>query len=111
MSIINLRQNKIVIRALIIGMFLSLYGCGFSNLLPNPERDKWYMEHPINTEKLLAVQEGMTRKEVLDKWGEPWGVKNNDHWIYYFPDIAKEKTHVEFKNDIVIKMWTSFEIL
>ena len=109
MSIINLRQNKILAHVLIIVMLLSSCGCGFSNLLPNSERDKWYMEHPADLDKLLAVREGMTRKEVFKKWGEPWKVKNVDHWIYYFPDIAKEKTHVQFKNDIVTKMWTSFE--
>ena len=98
-----------IIYTLIIGMLLTLCSCGFSNLLPNPERDKWYMEHPVDLDKLLAVREGMTRKEVLEKWGEPWKVKNTDRWIYYFPDIAKEKTNIQFKNDIVTRMWTSLE--
>ena len=110
MSIINLRQKRNIICIGILGILLTLSSCGFSNLLPNKERDKWYMGHPVNLGKLLAVHEGMTRKEVLEKWGEPWKVKNKDHWIYYFPDIAKEKTHVQFKNDIVVKMWTSFEV-
>ncbi|MFA5060643.1 MAG: hypothetical protein WC676_08480 [Candidatus Omnitrophota bacterium] len=109
MSTINLGYKKNVAYALIIGICLSSSGCGFLDLLPNKERDRWYMEHPVDLGKLLAVHEGMAREEVLEKWGDPWKIKNEEHWIYYFPDIAKEKTHIQFKNDIVAKMWTSFE--
>lgn len=111
MSIINLRQKEIVGHVVIIGMLLSSCGCGFLNLLPNSERDKWYMEHTDDINKVLALQSvpyGMTRKEILKEWGEPWKVINSDHWIYYFPDIAKEKTHIQFKNDAVAKRWTIF---
>ena len=110
MLITKQQKMKNIIYFVILGILLTLTSCGLSNVLPNAERDKWYMGHPIDTEKLLAVHEGMSRKEVVDKWGEPWKVKNEDHWIYYFPDIAKEKTHIQFKNDIVTKIWTSFEI-
>ena len=110
MSTISLGYKKNVAYALIIGIYLSSSGCGFLDLLPNKERDKWYMEHPVDESKLYAVHEGAGRKEVLEKWGEPWRFKNEDHWIYYFPELAKEKIHLQFKNDVVTKMWTSFEI-
>ena len=67
------------------------------------------MEHADDINKVLAlqaVQYGTTRKEVLEKWGEPWKIINLDYWIYYFPDIAKEKTHIQFKDDVVVKRWT-----
>lgn len=110
MSIINFLKRKNIIYIFIFGLLLTLPSCGLSNVLPNSERDKWYAEHPVDLGKLLAVHEGMTRSEVLEKWGNPWKVKDVDRWIYYFPDIAKEKTHVQFKNNIVVKMWTSFEV-
>lgn len=110
MSIISLLQKKNIIYIVVFGISLILSSCNFLDLLPNKERDKWYMEHSVDLSKLYAVHEGGTRKEVLEKWGEPWRIKSEDHWIYFFPELAKEKIHLQFKNDVVIKMWTSFEI-
>ena len=107
MSIINCRRNKIIAHVLVIAILFSSCGCVVLNLLPNRERDQWYMDHADDMNKLFDLQHGigLTRKEVLEKWGEPLKVINSDHWIYYFPDIAREKTHIQFKNDIVTKTW------
>jgi len=80
-------------------------GCTILNSLPNPQRDKWYMENATDLSEgldfLRKVKIGFTKEQVLEAWGEPWKKRNNV-WIYDFPQYFSNKMTLKFRNNVVI---------
>jgi len=95
-------------KKIIYFLFLAILfsSCGFTKMLPNKDRDQYYMDHTdkIDYELLKKVYEGNTKEDALKEWGEPWEKKSEDIWIYKFP-FLKNKIVLVFKNDVVISRY------
>lgn len=100
-----MRNSKTI---LLIIFILVIQGCTALNTLPNSERDKWYTENPGNLSEgldfLRKVKIGDTKEQVLEEWGEPWKIKNENKWVYYFPKYFRNKHVVFFENNILVKL-------
>lgn len=92
-------------------LLLMLFSCGCTRIkdaISNSGRYEWYVGYHVDCSKLYLVKEGMTRSEVLEVWGDPWRIlEDKDVWIYSFPELSKKKYHLEFKEDVVLHMWSN----
>ncbi len=91
-----------------MAFIFGIAGCSFFSLAKDstPLQTKHEANPCFN--KLYLVKEGMTKKQVLQYWGEPAKKETDLKWVYYFPEIVDQEIYLTFDaGKILIRMESS----